>query len=149
MKETVKALIAGFGCTPMLIVVLFIAGTLIGRLVVFQAPVPPQWLIFPAALFPVCFGLYLRVVVEQANTPYWLDNWRKLRRQKVVGHVSSESTPATLEEVWLQTQVQQQQSHHALKTLLDTPSIWQWATLFTFLPLAYICLWYGITLAWR
>ncbi len=145
MKETIKALAAGLGCTPMLAVVLFLAGAAIGQAGAPPPPAPPGWFIFPAVLFPVCFGLFMHAVVIKANSPRWLEQWRTSRR-RVVGHSDS---PLSLEDAWLQTQLKQQASQNFIKSLLENQMVWGWAALLTFLPLATLCLWYGLALAQR
>ena len=141
MKENLQAFLAGIGCTPLLAVGLFIGGAFIGEFVVMNAPPPSQWLLFSAALFPICLGLYLRASAIQKNVPHWLERWRKARQRKVVGQVTS------LEEFWVQSQVQQTARKNGVKRIIDAPLVWGWATLLTFLALAYICLWLGLNVA--
>lgn len=146
MKETLKALIAGLGCTPLLAVALLLAGSAISRIDTIEIPTPPIWLVFPAVLFPVFFGLYLHTLAARLATRSWLDQWRTHRRRRVVGHADA---PVSVEDAWLKTELKQHASQNALKTLLENKMVWGLAALLTFLPLAYICLWYGLALAQR
>lgn len=146
MKETLKALAAGLGCTPMIAVGLFVAGVLVGEIIPIELLPPPQWLLIPASLFPVCFGLYLRAYVLHNEQPHWLDLWRRHRRQrKVVGYPRS-NAPLTVEDAWLD-QVKHGSPRHFLARIFDNPEVWGWAAFITFLPLAYICGWYGLFIA--
>lgn len=146
MKETLKALIAGLGCTPLLAVILLLAGGTISRIDATTIPAPPLWLAFAAVLFPVFFGLYLHTLAARLDAPGWLEQWRNNRRRKVVGHTDAS---LTVEDAWLQTELKRRSSENAIKTLLENRLVWGLAALLTFLPLAYICLWYGLVLAQR
>jgi hypothetical protein len=139
LKEFLKALVAGLGCTPLLAVALFIGGAFINQFVVIEIPPPPRWLFFSVALFPVFFGLYMRALVLKSTESHWLDRWRQARQQKLVGRGRLQF----VEDVWLKTQLEQKKPDSPLVYLLDDPTVWGWVSLASFLPLAYICVWYA------
>jgi hypothetical protein len=139
LKENLQTILAGIGCTPLLAIGLFIIGAGIGQFVTIDIMPPPTWLLLPTALFPLCFGLYLRAYVTRKDTPHWLELWRKSGRRKVVGHAVKPS----MEEFWVENQIQQSRNTNIVRRILDDPLVWAWATFLCFLALAYICLWFG------
>lgn len=139
LKENLQALLAGVGCTPLLAVIFFIGGAILGRFFTLNVSPPPLWLLYPALLFPLFFGLYLRAVAKQRETPHWLQLWRGSRRKRLVGR-----RPIPVEEVWLASQ---SRPGFSGRRWLDDPRLWGWLALATLLPPAYVCIMLGVAVS--
>ena len=146
VNENLQAIMAGIGFLPLLSVVLFLLGAIIGEVVLIEAPPPPQWFLAPAAFFPLCVGLYLRANARQKSGVGWLNVWNNVRRKQVVGQYLESAPSAAIEEHWLKTHLSGNRNayQNPLKQILNNVEIWGWATFITLLPLAYTCIWYGM-----
>ena len=146
VNENLQAILAGIGFLPLMSVGLFLLGAFIGEVVLIEAPPPPQWFLAPAAFFPLCIGLYLRANACQKSGVSWLDMWNTAPRKQVFGQQLELSLSVTIEEHWAKTHLPNNSTatKNPLKQILNNVEVWGWATFITLLPLAYICIWYGM-----
>ena len=146
MNESLQAVMAGIGFLPLMSIGLFLLGVFIGEVVLIEVPPPQQWLLAPAAFFPLCTGLYLRANARQKNVINWLTVWNMAQRKQIVGRQLKPSRPVTIEDHWMKTQLsgRSNAAKNPFEQILNNVQVWGWATFGTFLPLAYICIWYGM-----
>jgi hypothetical protein len=137
LKEYLKAALAGVGCTPMLAASLLVIGASIKQFSSIHLLHPPYWLLFPAGVFPLCLALYLRAIVNQHVNPDWLELWRRSQLE------AADDRRPSVENFWIQTQVQGTAGDHFGKRLLDNAKWWGGCALVSGLCLAYICIWLG------
>ena len=123
----------------MLAVSLFIIGASIDQFFPVYLPRPPQWLLVPAGVFPLCLSLYLRATISQQETPNWLELWRRSHQQQAVGNFR-----VSVEDCWVQTHGQRAGKDYLHKRILDNAKWWGWCALFSGLCLAYVCVWFGL-----
>jgi hypothetical protein len=125
---------------------LFLLGAFIGEVVLIEAPPPPQWFLAPAAFFPLCIGLYLRANARQISGAGWLDVWSNETRKQMGGQYLEPSLSVTIEDHWIKTHLPGTRiaTQNPLIQFLNSVEAWGWATFITLLPLAYICIWYGM-----
>ena len=146
VNENLQAIMAGIGFLPLMAVGLFLLGAFIGEIVLIDAPPPTQWLLVPAAFFPLCIGLYLRANAHQKSGVNWLIVWNTAQQKQTVNPHLKPSLSVTIEDHWLKTQLRgsSNTAKNPLKQILNNVEVWGWATFITLLPLAYICIWYGM-----
>ena len=146
VNENLQAIVAGIGFLPLISVGLFLLGAFIGEVVLIEAPPPPQWLLVPAAFFPLCIGLYLRINAHKKSVVNWLVVWNNAQQKQIGDPHLKRSLSVTIEDHWMKTQLpgSGNAAQNPLKQILNDVQVWGWATFITLLPLAYICIWYGM-----
>jgi hypothetical protein len=120
----------------MLAVSLLIIGASVKQFSSIYLPEPPSWLLLPAGVFPLLLSLYLRAIVSQQDNPDWLGLWRRSQQ-------AMDDRRTSVENFWIQTQVQGSVYNHFGKRLLDNAKWWGGCALVSGLCLAYICIWLG------